>query len=394
MYFDFVQSNTSPEKLNGVSLELSQQQCADKTAYSIFEFLNPEQEIEFITETYKNLFYYPIYWFYTDKYLSSLEIPEFVLEAVNKKKAKILIVNIYEGYYILDEVEHYLLSKFSLSIENLVFLNGNRVKTDGVNSVYYNFWENIITNHDASPLHYFEKAYNLIFSKSNIRKNKFICLQRRPKKQRVALYTELFPFRNDGILTLGRGDRGTALYDNFYNTNLFGNLYKSSAKKFKKNNLISTLPAVYDTDVSLENPAFDNDSEKFYSSYLHIVSESFFENTYDMAFFSEKIYKPVIYFQPFVMFNQYNTLSEFRHLGYESFPDVIDESYDQISNDEKRFYSAVSSSIDFIKQNDKTLSKIMKKVFPVMSHNFYNLLSTVNTNQTRIKSELMISLYY
>lgn len=393
MYFDFIQNDGNIEKLNAVDITISKKCAEGSNALTMLEIQDPKSEIEFIKENYSGFFYYPIYWVYNDIYLKSLTIPKFVLNAISKNKAKILIVNLYEGYDISNAVRENVLLKFSLSFENIVLMTGNKFKIDGINSIYNNYWEHIVSYGNKSPSSLFNKAHNSIFTKNNYRKHKFICLQRRPKPYRVALYSELFPYRDMGILTLGRGDYGTYTYNRFYDINLFGDSFKDSHKKFKKNKLISTLPAVYDVDVSLENPAFDDDDEKFYSAYLHIVSETFFEKDTNTTFFSEKVFKPIVCFQPFIMFNQHNTLEEFRSLGYETFPDVIDEAYDKIQDDEKRFYTAVSSTINFINQNDKTLSKIMKKLFPVMAHNFYNLVSTVNTNQTRIKSELISLLY-
>lgn len=394
MYFDFIQNDGNIEKLNAIEITISKKYCGDKNALTMLEMQDPDNNIEFITESYTGNFYYPIFWLYDQEYLESIAIPEFVLDSVVKQKAKILIVNIYEGHEISGLIQEFLLERYYLSFENIVVMNGNKFKIDGIASVYNNYWENIIASGETSQSSMFNKAYNLVFSKNNYRKHKFICLQRRPKPYRLALYTELYPFRKQGILTMGRGDYGTDGYYNFYKSDIFNKQYAPSYKKFKKNNLVSTLPAVYDVDVSVINPAFDEDDDKFYSAYLHVVPETFFETTCDKEiFFSEKIFKPVIYFQPFVMFNQYNTLSQFRSLGYETFSEIIDESYDEIVDDETRFYSAVKSTINFINHNEKTLSKIMKKVFPIMAHNFYNLVSTVNTNQTRIKSELISLLY-
>lgn len=395
MYFDYVQNGSSPEKLNSVSLQASQLYCKRKTMINIFNFPKFNDEIELIKEDYGGEFYYPIFWAYDDEYFEEISIPNFVLNQIEKQKAKILIVNIYEGYSIADEVDTYIVKKFNIDINNVVILNGNKYKSKNIQSVYFNFWETFIKFQPINSSELYHKSYNLIFSKNNRRLNKFICLQRRPKPQRMALYTELYPYRNQGILTMGRGDYGSKRYETFYKNEreLFGGLFPSSYKKFKKNKLINTLPAEYDINVSLHNMAFDKNIEKFYSAYLHIVSETWFNNRSETIFFSEKIFKPVVYFQPFVLFNHHRSLAEFKLLGYETFSEFIDESYDFIEDDNKRFYSAVESVFKFIKQNDKTLSNIMKKSFPIMAHNFFNLSSTFNTTVVRVKSKLLTYLY-
>jgi hypothetical protein len=393
MYFDFIQTGESAQKLNAIPLELSSRLVENTDMLGILEISDPCVHIEFVSDDYNGKFYYPIFWAATGpEYFESIEIPKIVLDKINKSQAKLLITNSYEGYPISDQVKQYILDRYSLSFENCVFLNGNKYEPDDYASIYHNAFEKTV-KHAGNPHELYNKAYNLIFNKDYIRKHKFICLQRRPKSYRVALYTELYPYRHEGILTLGRGDFGTDFYNNFYNEDLFGNLYPKTKNKFKKLKLHPTLPDVYDVNVSVENPVSDPDSDKFYQSYLHVVAESFFEDLPPMKFFSEKVFKPVIYFQPFVMLNQYKTLSEFRDLGFETFPEIIDESYDDIKNDEVRFYKTVLSITDFLKNNEKTMSKMMKRQFPVFAHNFFNLVSRVNNQQEKLRANLILNLY-
>jgi hypothetical protein len=412
MYFDFIQTSETNNKFNGISFEFSKKYFGKYNLYTnihVLGFDDPINDIEFIKEDHQGKFYYPIFWPDIDNYFKDLVIPQFVLNQINKLQAKILIVNIFEGYsfeWLLKQVDTYFIKKYNLSFENFVFLTGNKYKTTAIKTIYYNFFQKIVfqsnTNQTYSNAYtasfnkinnttqYYNNAYDLIFKKNDVRQYKFICLQRRPRPYRLALYTELYPYKHDGILTLGVGDNEYNIHDVFFR---FEKKYQKSFKKFDKMNLMSTLPVEFDVNTSNENPAFDNNVEKFYQSYLHVVPETYFENANQRSFFSEKVFKPIIHFQPFVLFNEVNSLSKFRTMGFETFPDIIDESYDTINHYEKRFYKAVDSILEFIKQDKTTLSKIMKDIFPILTHNYYNLLTRVKNNNNNIKAELIDKLY-
>ena len=52
---------------------------------------------------------------------------------------------------------------------------------------------------------------------------------------------------------------------------------------------------------------------------------------------TEKIFKSVIYFQPFLLFGGYNSLKLLKDLGYKTFSRIFDESYDDEEDNDKRF---------------------------------------------------------
>ena len=75
--------------------------------------------------------------------------------------------------------------------------------------------------------------------------------------------------------------------------------------------------------------------EEFYlDSYFNIVTET--EFAAPTLRLSEKIFKPVIYKQPFILYSIPFLLKHFRSLGYKTFHPFIDESYDEIEDNEER----------------------------------------------------------
>ena len=80
----------------------------------------------------------------------------------------------------------------------------------------------------------------------------------------------------------------------------------------------------------------DISGEEYYrDSYFNIVTEThFYENS---LFLSEKIYKPIIYKQPFLVYSSPFSIKRLRTIGYKTFSSIIDESYDlEVDNNKRR----------------------------------------------------------
>jgi hypothetical protein len=69
-----------------------------------------------------------------------------------------------------------------------------------------------------------------------------------------------------------------------------------------------------------------------------IVAETHADNRY--SFFTEKTFRPMLARRLFVVFSGWQYLKNLRKLGFQTFDNVIDESYDQIYNDEERWAAA------------------------------------------------------
>ena len=79
---------------------------------------------------------------------------------------------------------------------------------------------------------------------------------------------------------------------------------------------------------------FRSGNEYYVNSYFNIVTETFFQEP--TLRFSEKIFKPIIYKLPFILYSTPFSLRQLRSLGYKTFGDFIDESYDEITDSEER----------------------------------------------------------
>ena len=75
-------------------------------------------------------------------------------------------------------------------------------------------------------------------------------------------------------------------------------------------------------------------------SYFHIVTETHFDaDQSGGTFITEKTWKCIKYGQPFVIVGPAGTLAALRKSGYRTFDSVLDNSYDKIENNTKRWFA-------------------------------------------------------
>jgi len=73
-----------------------------------------------------------------------------------------------------------------------------------------------------------------------------------------------------------------------------------------------------------------------------IVCETNYHNWF--SFFTEKIAKPLTAGRLFIIISGQHYLRNLRSLGFKTFGDVVDESYDEIENQEERWLAAIDSA--------------------------------------------------
>lgn len=90
----------------------------------------------------------------------------------------------------------------------------------------------------------------------------------------------------------------------------------------------------------------------YQESYCHVVIETLFDaDQSDGAFLTEKTYKCLKYGQPFVIVGTANSLQTLKNRGYHVFDHAIDNTYDQIIDNTKRWL-AIKETLKQIKSQD------------------------------------------
>ena len=86
----------------------------------------------------------------------------------------------------------------------------------------------------------------------------------------------------------------------------------------------------------------------------------------DFAMFSEKEAKPIVAQRPFIIFGAWRQLEAFRSLGFKTFFEVIDESYDLIEGKGERWRRALDSMLALCQRDP---SEVYHKLREVLAHN-------------------------
>jgi hypothetical protein len=105
----------------------------------------------------------------------------------------------------------------------------------------------------------------------------------------------------------------------------------------------------------------------YQDSYCHLVIETLFDaDQSGGAFLTEKTYKAIKFGQPFVIIGTAHSLRTLREQGYKTFDNVIDNSYDEITDNTQR-WSAIRNTVLKIQSQDMHLWFL--RCLPDIRHN-------------------------
>lgn len=118
--------------------------------------------------------------------------------------------------------------------------------------------------------------------------------------------------------------------------------------------------------------------EYYEKSYFSLVTETGMDHYLRIT---EKTYKPIANFHPFIIIGCHGTLSYLRSLGYETFPELFDESYDNEVDVPKRLLLVANEVEKFCKLSKEEKDNRFSRVIDKVKHNhnlFFNVLPTIN----------------
>ena len=114
------------------------------------------------------------------------------------------------------------------------------------------------------------------------------------------------------------------------------------------------------------------DPSIYNQSYYSCVAETITPENNCVSLFSEKEAKPIITKRPFIILGTMDHLKAFRGLGFKTFSPVIDESYDDEPDRNKRISMICNAMEQLTKMDPK---EVYRQLEPILQHNydhFYN----------------------
>lgn len=214
-----------------------------------------------------------------------------------------------------------------------------------------------------------------------IKPYRYVCYNANAKEYRMFMVTELFRRGLDkqGLISLlfryGSPEQMSSdfVYDLGFDVNKgIGKL----VDEYAKTEMVKRVPLILDRPMeSVDKNDRPVDVNHIKNSYFNIITESYmFNNTLPQSHktifeMSEKTYKAIIC-QPFIHLGSYGVLRYMRSRGYQTFPELFDESYDDIINHKERLLAVVDSVEKVCKMDDKKFHDIYcRDIIPKVVHN-------------------------
>lgn len=119
---------------------------------------------------------------------------------------------------------------------------------------------------------------------------------------------------------------------------------------------------------------------------IDIVTETVFD--YPCPYISEKTFRPISCKRPFIIVGAAHTLKLLQTLGFKTFPNIVNESYDNIQDPEQRLVAIIKEINNFVNRPISAIINDVKKCETILNHNFEQLLGFDDQELEKIKNIL------
>ena len=199
-------------------------------------------------------------------------------------------------------------------------------------------WPFVMTN---TAFHYYSNPRQRMTvqefkdTKTTIRNKHFIFKIRRPRDHRLAF---LYKIATDGLLEKADWSCLTPIQFDQNNVLATQNRYQFDFDSDKIAELCNNIPHTLDSEqgstYNTVSAWTDATPDSHKNSYLYLCTETYTTGEYKSL--TEKVFKPIVNFQPFLFAAYPGALELLRSLGFKTFSPFIDESYDDEPDDIKR----------------------------------------------------------
>jgi len=322
------------------------------------------QQNQLLLDDVKDNFIYPIEQFGAIEKLIGQEngyeninmfsnIGQKTFDKIGSKNGKIVVFSFEESRIELQSIVFLHTKLLEYNIDKIYYVTGNNWSIQN----HYNVW---CQHNNIKPkviiLNSLEQLYlkgqdlynkrgtfvelNEIESK---REKRFLCFNRRIRPHRYAMIA-MFHHNNllkDNLVSysLERGKDLNHLGEqgpDLHTMNIImgkTKLRDSYMSYYDELVNLSPMTIDYENLTNVMGPGCEN-KEPYLQTYFSIVTETSFPE--QIYFSTEKIYRPMLHFHPFIVYGSPYTLKNLKELGFKTFDGFIDESYDETLSPFKR----------------------------------------------------------
>lgn len=242
--------------------------------------------------------------------------------------------------------------------------------TSRVNIISYPSSMQIFATHFSHDPHPPVPEYDTEYVPQNL----FLMWNRRyrPHRLELVLALEKLGLVDRCIISMGKNDPENS-HNIFKNHNhLINSDLGFTSEIFEK--FANRLPLVIDGETNINKMCedFDNASRPFYQrSLVSIVTETNFD--LNELTLTEKSFKPSKEKHPFIIVGVSGALKVMRDLGFKTFGDFWDESYDSIKDPRERIKAITKVLDDIGSWDDQKIINFKRNVKSILEHNYINL---------------------
>lgn len=314
----------------------------------------------------------------------------FLIEILNtdKIKEKVLVKSVYNN---LGRIQKFLVSDPMTIFLNIEFpyysdakdlnnydrkkylvVSSSNTKDLDINQIFYPFHMEFVTQENYKKPIIIPKTKPFLFD----------ALLGLSKDYRIDLFERLSPIIENGLVSISKCDH----YQTEYRSKELNEL---EVENFPPpSNVWSSMTRILNEKKNKFVPASQIIPRKIYeNSWISIVSETFPNlSPYvpdDVFFPTEKIAKPIAAGRIFMVSTNKGFLKELRNLGFKTFGDYIDESYDDLETYQERNQAIVKELTRL--QEEVDMCNLYQKLLPVIQHNQDLIYSGKLQNRARLE---------
>lgn len=328
-------------------------------------FYDQEPLLSFITEKYTKIFTFPIGYDLEDLYQIATEkrLPYGISEFVSMS---------YEDHLLnLDNPNRVYKQPHVFVTSEISEFNNQLLKKYNMRSLYYFF-------HGFAALDWYRGHYALNYNKLIVKqyKHDFITFNRIINNDRSYRIYFVSKLKELGLLDRGQISFNVTdnLFDDWQDEVADPNSKLSNhACQHAKTYLGSINKLVIDQDKLPGSASADIVRSNYYldiNCFWHIVTETVFY--YDKLHLTEKIFKPIVSKQPFMLLAAPGNLAYLKSYGFKTFDSVIDESYDTIQDNDLRTEAVVKQLHWYCNLTPGEKTDIIQQLEPIIDYNFHH----------------------
>jgi hypothetical protein len=292
------------------------------------------------------------------------EISNAALQRLTDNKLQILFFyhEADNPYKIQDHLIN-LCSKHNIDKNLIYFISGNTA-ADEVENFCYFFDDEVLYQNSINP------GEQIKFHREP-REKKFTALVRIHKLWRAIFMSELWKsgLHNQGYFSYNQIVQSVEESDGLSSQPFDRSFTESKYRTIQ--DFLSDGPFKADELSDDNHNSFENiHKEHFENSYCNFVVETHFSlESKTGTTLTEKIVKPICHNQFFIVIAPPHTLKTLKNFGYKTFGRVIDESYDEIEDDQKRMEAVIDLCSSIAAMSFDELHNLYLELEPEITHN-------------------------